>query len=167
MIRNLVIILCLLGVGFLRSEETAADVPIEITADGENRIIGEVAMAELNVVVRHGEDIIYADKISMDRKTKVVMASGNVRIYSAGNIYRGETLVFNLETKKLESSDFRMSSLPMCVGGLKVTTPEPNHYKLKEAYFTTENRENPGFHFKASTVEIYNNNEVVLKNVVL
>ncbi len=124
-------------------------------------------MAELNVIVRYGDDIIYADKISMDRKTKVVMASGNVRIYAGGSVYRGETLIYNLETKKLESSDFRMTSLPAFVGGLKITTPEPNHYSLKNAYFTTENRENPGFHFKASTVEIYNNNEVVLKNVVL
>ncbi len=167
MIRNLVFIIFLLGVVFLSAEEGAPAVPIEITADGENRIVGEVAMAELNVIVRYGDDIIYADKISMDRKTKVVMASGNVRIYAGGSVYRGETLVYNLETKKLESSDFRMTSLPVFVGGLKITTPEPNHYSMKQGYFTTENRENPGFHFKASTVEIYNNNEVVLKNVVL
>ncbi|MES2307688.1 MAG: hypothetical protein V4507_02410, partial [Verrucomicrobiota bacterium] len=121
----------------------------------------------LNVVIHYGEDILYADKVSLDRKTKVVMASGNVRVYTTGKVYRGETLIYNFETKKLESSDFRMSYLPVFMGANKITTPEPNHYSLSQGYFTTENREDPGFHFKASTVEIYNDDEVVLKNVVL
>jgi LPS-assembly protein len=148
-------------------EEPQVQAPIEITADGDNRIVGDIAMAELNVVIHYGDDILYADKVSLDRKTKVVMASGNVRIYTKGKVYRGETLIYNFETQKIESSGFRMTDLPVFVGGSKITTPEANHYSLKEGYFTTENREDPGFHFKASTVEIYNNQDVVLKNVVL
>lgn len=166
MIRTLLII-GLLCTGALISEEVPTATPIEITADGENRIVGDIAMAELNVVVRYNQDILYADKVSLDRKTKVVMASGNVRIYTANNVYRGETLIYNFETAKIESSGFRMSQLPIFVGGDKVTTPKSNHYHLEKAYFTTENRENPGFHFRASTVELYNNNEVVLKNVMM
>lgn len=154
--------------GLLIAEDSQPAVaPLEITADGENRIVGDVAMAELNVVVRYNQDILYADRVSIDRKTKVAMASGNVRIYAADKVYRGDTLVYNFETSKIESSGFRMSQLPMFVGGAKVSTPESNHYSLQKAYFTTENRDNPGFHFRAGTVELYNNNEVVLKNVTM
>lgn len=141
--------------------------PIEITADGENRIDGDMAMAEVNVVVRQGADVLYADRVTLDRKTKLVMASGNVRIYTAGKVYRGDTLFYNFETQKVESSEFRMSYLPSFVGGKKVTTPEDRHYHIESGSYTTDNRETPAYQFKAGTVEIYQDDSVVLKNVVL
>jgi lipopolysaccharide assembly outer membrane protein LptD (OstA) len=42
-----------------------------------------------------------------------------------------------------------------------------NHYRLKDASFTTSNRQNPSFHLQASTIEYRPNDEVVLKNVVV
>ena len=138
-----------------------------ITAEGRNTYIGSVATADDNVVMRYKGDVIYADHIIYDRSTRIVTATGNVRIFSAEKVYRGDSITYNLDTKAVTSDLFFGEEYPKFVSGKKVTTPEFGHYRLTNATFTTNNRENPSFHMEATTVEYRPNDEVVLKNVVL
>jgi LPS-assembly protein len=156
------------AVGILPAQEANGEkMPIEITAEGENSYEGGIAHASGNVVVKYGSDIVYADRIMYDAKKREVMATGNVRVYAGDRIYRGDRLNYNFDTRAVQSLDFRTADYPMFGGGVNATTPDPNHYSIKDGFFTTDNRANPSFRFKASTVEIYPDDEVVLKNVVL
>ncbi len=144
----------------------AGDAPVTIRADGENTYIGEIATADDNVVVHYKGDVIFADHIVFDRATRVMIATGNARIFSGTRIYRGDSITYNLDTKAITSTNFTGADYPRFIAGQQVTTPGFNHYRLTNASFTTSNREKPSFHLEASTIEYRPNDEVVLKNVV-
>jgi LPS-assembly protein len=143
------------------------DSSITITADGTNTYIGQVATADDNVVVHDRGDVIFADHIIYDRSTHVMIATGNARIFSNGKVYRGDSITYNMDTKAITSTTFKAADFPRFLSGKQVTTPDPNHYHLVDASFTTSNREHPSFHLKAGTIEYRPNDEVVMKNVII
>lgn len=140
---------------------------VEIQADGENTYVGDIATADNNVVIRSKGDIIYCDHAIYNRATDIVMATGNVRLFSEGHFYRGNSLMYNMVTKAITSNDFLGSAYPTFIAAQHVTTPGFNHYRLTNASFTTNNREKPSFRYEASVIEYRPNDEVVLKNVVV
>jgi LPS-assembly protein len=145
----------------------AGDAPVTITADGQNTYVGDIATADENVIIHYKGDVIFADHVIYDRSTKIVDATGNVRIYSNNRVYRGDAIVYNLDTKAIHSSAFIGEEYPKLFSAKEVTTPGFNHYRLTNATFTTNNRKNPSFHMEATTIEYRPNDEVVLKNVLL
>ena len=154
-------------VSTLPPKSSAGDSDISIRADGENTYVGEIATADDNVVVRYKGDVLFADHVVFDRATKVIIATGNARLFSASKVYRGDSITYNLDTKAIISANFQAADYPRYLKGQSITTPGFNHYRLTNAYFTTSNRQNPSFRLKASTIEYRPNDEVVLKNVVL
>ena len=146
------------------SAQTQYGVPVEITADGENRFEANMAYASGNVVVRYGDDLLYADEIAYDRQNQEVTATGSVRIYAGENIYRGERLVYNFTTQKLVSNGFALASDRVYAAGESVTTPKDGKYVIRDAYVSSENREKPSYRVAAKTIEIYPDDRVVFKN---
>ena len=57
------------------------DIPVEITADGETRFEGGVAVAEENVVIKYGDTHIFCDLAQYNPETREVLLLGQVRIY--------------------------------------------------------------------------------------
>ncbi len=150
-------------------EEGAAPAgdPIEITSDGENSVLAGIASAQDNVLVKYKGDVVYCDRLTYNTKTKVAVCKGNVRIYTGDKVYRGDTLIYNFETKSIQSADFRMAYFPAYVAGDSVFTPGLNHYHIENGFFTTDNREDPAFKMRARTVELYPDDSIVLKNIVV
>jgi LPS-assembly protein len=144
-----------------------AEAPVIITAETDNTYHGDIATADGNVIVHYKGDSVFADHVIYDRSTKVVIANGNVRIFSNDRVYRGDSITYNLETKAMESSAFFGGEYPKFLAAKHVTTPGINHYRLTNASFTTSNRESPSFRLQAGTVEYRPGDEVVLKNMVL
>lgn len=159
--------------GLLTTLEAAATkppgqkIPIEITADGDNRFEGGVAYAEGNVIVRYGDDVLYADSITFDQKTRLVTAKGNVSVYLPQKMYRGEFLEFNVDSKLVKSLDFRTVQDRLMMAGKELQNPRPDLFIAKEAELSTENRENPSYRLKASTIELHPDELVVMKNVLV
>lgn len=141
--------------------------PIEITADGDNRFEAGVAYAEGNVVVRYAEDVLYADEVTFDQKKRLITAKGKVSIYTLGRIYRGEHLQFNVDSKEVKSLDFRSVQERIYLAGSELQNPQSDLFIVKDAILTTENRENPSYRLKASTIELYPDELVVMKNVAV
>lgn len=141
--------------------------PVEITADGENRFEGGIAYAEGNVVVRYGDDIIYADEIRYAKDKAEITARGNVRIYTDGQIFRGEMISYNLESRAISSLDFRTARDRVYALGEEAYTPKEGVYVIEDGWFTTHNDANPSYRLQASTIEIYPDDHVLLKNVTV
>lgn len=139
--------------------------PIEITCDGENTFFAGVTTAEDNVVVRTKDDVVYCDRLTYNSKTKTAICKGNVRIYTGERVYRGNTMIYNFETKEVQSADFRGSYYPGFVAGEDVISPGWNHYRFRNGFFTTDNRDAPAYSMHAHTIELYPNDVVVLKNI--
>ena len=155
------------AISTLPPTSSAGDSEVVIRADGENTYLGDIATADDNVVVHYKGDVIFADHIVFDRATKVMIATGNARIFTAGKVYRGDSITYNLDTKAITSTNFTGAEYPRFLAGAQVTTPDFNHYRLTNANFTTSNREKPSFHLHAGTIEYRPNDEVVMKNVVM
>ncbi len=73
--------------------------------------------------------------LTYDRSTRVLVATGNARIFSTSKVYRGDMLTYNLDTKAITSSVFRGEEYPKLIAAQHVTTPEFNHYRLTNASF--------------------------------
>lgn len=141
--------------------------PIEITADGENRYEAGMAYAKDNVIVRYGDDVLYGDEVTFDQKKRLITAKGNVSIYTLGKIYRGEHLEFNVDSKQVKSLDFRSLHERIYMQGSSLDNPRPDLFIVKDGVLTTENRENPSYRLKASTIELHPDELVVMKNVAI
>jgi LPS-assembly protein len=129
--------------------------------------MGGIATARDNVIVKNDKDLIYCDRLVYNAKTKTAICKGNVRIYTADRIYRGDTMIYNLVTKAVQSADFRLAHYPSFIAGELVTTPEINHYRIHNGFFSTDNRLDPAFRMHASTIEVYPDEQVVLKNITV
>ncbi|MDB4499825.1 hypothetical protein N9225_02230, partial [Akkermansiaceae bacterium] len=55
----------------------------------------------------------YADLALINFSEKTVQLTGNVSLYQDGLMYRGESSVFNLETKSFETKDLRLGFSPI------------------------------------------------------
>jgi LPS-assembly protein len=148
------------------SADPGSDV-MEMTAEGPNTMEGGIWTAEDNVVLRYKGDVVYCDRAVFDVEKKLGIFKGNVRIFLGEATYRGDTMIYNFETKAIQSADFRMAQYPLLVAGDEITTPGLDHYRIHDGFFTTDNRVNPAWKFRASRIEIYKDDEVVLKNVWL
>jgi len=143
-----------------------ADVPIEINAE-ETRIEGGIAVADRNVVIRYGTVLIYSDYAQYNPDTRDVLVQGNVRIYREGQLFTGDRALYNLETKRLDASDFRGEFLPFRFAGDSLSTLGSNGYLIKDGIFTTSDNSKADYYVKAKTIRVYPKDRIVFSDVTL
>ena len=165
--RFLLLLLMLLSATCARAQFGSFwDNPIEITAEGETRFVGGVAVAENNVIIHYGSTSIYADYVQYNPETRDVLAIGNVRLYRDGRLVEGDRALYNLETKLLRSSDFRSSMSPFFAKGETVNSLiDGTGYEAKNVIATTSDSSKPDYHFQARNIRIHPNDYITLTNV--
>ncbi len=143
------------------------DVPVEITADGETRFEGGVAIAEENVEIRYGDTQIFCDEAQYNPETREVLLRGQVRIYREGFSFLGERAVYNLETKALRAADFGGDAHPFKLAADNVTSIGGRGYKAMDGMFTTHDSARPDYRLRARSVRIYPDDRIIFSNVTL
>ena len=141
--------------------------PIEITSSGGTHYEDGVATARDNVSIRSGDTEIYADYARYDNTTKVVYVEGNVRIYRGVELYVGDSGSYNTETREIEANKLRTVDFPFDLGGERIRTIGENASLVQKGSFTTHDAENPDFQLRSTTVRVYENDRVIMKNVTL
>ena len=165
--RLLILALLLLSAACARAQfGSFGDIPIEITADGETRFVGGVAVAENNVIIHYGSTSIYADYVQYNPETRDVLAIGNVRLYRDGKLVQGDRTLYNLESKLLRTSDFRSSMTPFFVKGETFNSLiDGTGYEAKNAFATTSDSSKPDYRFQAENIRVHPNDYITLTNV--
>ncbi len=143
-----------------------SDLPIEITSES-TRMESGLAIAEQNVIIRYGATSIYCDYAQYNPDTRDVLLTGNVRIYKDGHLFTAERALYNLETKILNTADFRGETLPFQFAGESLSTLGSNAYLVKDGIFTTSDSSKPDYYLRAKTVRIYPHDRVIFSNVKL
>lgn len=146
---------------------TFSDVPIEITADGETRFEGGVAIAEDNVTISYGDTSIFCEYAQYNPDTKDVLLRGDIRIYRGEYVFGGDRAVYNLETNTLRAADFAGASEPFLFGGENLTSIGADNYRVRNALLTTDDSAAPSWHFRAKSVRIYPDDRIIFSNVSL
>lgn len=143
------------------------DQPVEITADGETRFEGGVAVAEDNVQVHYGDVSIYADYAEYNPDTRDVLLVGNVRIYTQEGLFAGQRAVYNLESRQTRALEFAGEFGPLRFRALSVRAPSLREFRVSGAVLTTDDSSEPDFFVKARTMRIYPDDRVIFVNSTL
>ncbi|MEI6034618.1 MAG: LPS assembly protein LptD [Verrucomicrobiae bacterium] len=140
------------------------DSPIEITADGNTRFEGGVAVAEDNVQIHYGEYDIYCDYAEYNPETRDVLLVGNIRVYTPKQVLTGQRSLFNLETKQMRAVEMSGSNYPMLFHAFNFRALSQKEFRVSDAMFTTDDSSKPDFHVKARSMRIYTDSRVVFSN---
>jgi len=145
--------------------KTPENQPVEITSTGETSYANGVATARDNVAIHIGDTDIYGDFAQYNSHTHEVWVEGHVRIYRDVNLYVADRGIYNIDTKRIRTTDARTEYNPYFLSGQNVTETSENVYLVENATFTTHDSPNPDFHLRARTVRVYENDHVVFQNV--
>ena len=144
-----------------------SDKPVEITADGDTRFENGTAIADNNVQIRYGGIAIYADHAEYNPDTRDILLVGNVRIYAGQDLFSGQRVFYNLETKQTRALEFDGSHNPLKFSSLSGRGFGTTQFQLRDSNMTTDDSSKPGWHVRARTIRIYPNDRVVLLNSTL
>jgi LPS-assembly protein len=109
----------------------------------------------------------YADMAVANFSKKTVHLTGNVSLYQDGLVYRGQSTVFNLETKSFETKDLRLGFSPILLKAKNIRQIESGGRKAfvaKDAGITTHDVENPDFWLQAKRASIFPDDKVILQD---
>jgi lipopolysaccharide assembly outer membrane protein LptD (OstA) len=140
------------------------DVPVEITADGNTRFEGGVAVAEDNVQIHYGNYSIYCDYAEYNPDTRDVLLVGNIRLYTPSEVLTGQRALFNLETKQMRALEFSGGHFPFYFHAFSLRSPSTREFRVTDAIFTTDDSSQPDFHVKSRSVRIYPDSRVIFSN---
>lgn len=143
------------------------DFPVEITADGNTRFEGGVAIAEDNVQIHYGEYSIYCDYAEYNPETRDVLLVGNIRVYTPKQVLTGQRSLFNLETKQMRALELSGSNQPLLFHAFNFRAMSQREFRVRDALFTTDDSSKPDFHVKSHSMRIYTEDRVVLTNSTL
>ncbi|MEP6821220.1 MAG: hypothetical protein ABI946_02605 [Chthoniobacterales bacterium] len=138
--------------------------PVEITSTGGTTYQNGLAVARDNVAIHVGDTDIYAENAEYNTSTHEIHLEGNVRIYRGLEFYVGKTATYNTETKAVKADQLRTVDAPFLVSGERVTTVADHARLVETAAFTTHDSAKPDYQIRATTVRIYENDRVILKN---
>jgi LPS-assembly protein len=154
--------------GMLRAQfGNFADKPVEITADGDTRFENGTAIADNNVQIRYNGISIYADHAEYNPDTRDILLLGNVRIYSGADLFSGQRVFYNLETKQTRALEFEGGHYPLKFRSLSAMGFGTRQFNLRDSDITTSDSSMPDWHVHAKTIRIYTNDRVVLLNTTL
>jgi len=144
-----------------------SDKPVEITADGDTRFENGTAVADNNVQIHYNGIAIYADHAEYNPDTRDVLLVGNVRIYTGNDLFSGQRVFYNLETKQTRALEFDGGHYPLKFASLSATGFGTRQFTLRDSDLTTSDSSMPDWHVHAKTIRIYTNDRVVLLNSTL
>ena len=121
------------------------------------------------ILIENNTDTLMADKVALNPTTGEVTADGNVRFESAGQMWLGDHIVYNLKTGVIKSGSFRTGRAPVFVQGQnEEASVKTNHvYTARHVYATTDNIQKPDYYISASRMTIVPGKYVEAWNAIL
>ncbi|MDD5645107.1 MAG: LPS assembly protein LptD [bacterium] len=141
-----------------------------VTVDGNNVSYDrnmQVLSASGNVVVEYMDMRLTADTIKLQVEKKEISASGNVRLYRAGNIYQADNIVYNFETGTADIMRCKYNVPPIYGSVERVGKIDDKVFVADNASVTTSDFDEPEYRIEGKYIEIYLGDRVVVKDAVV
>lgn len=109
----------------------------------------------------------YADEATANLTQKKVLLKGNVSLYQDGLVYRGQSAVFDLETKSFETQNLRLGFAPLLLRADNIRQIQSNGRKAflaENAGFTTHDVEKPDFWLQARRATVFPDDKVIFQD---
>ena len=141
----------------MRGAEAPATLIVEPLGTGEfdfNPQTG-VATATNGVVVRSGKATLTASKVTVDQTGGDVLAEGNVCIEHDSQIWTGERLIYNFQTRQISTAHFKTGQRPFFLSGEGVDSTGTNQfYVATNAVLTTDDYSVPAYTIHAKKITV-------------
>ncbi|MDB6139889.1 MAG: osta-like protein [Verrucomicrobiaceae bacterium] len=156
--------------GILESLTTNIDIEgLETSYDPETGI----ATAKGEAHIKYGDTEVEAGRADYNANTGDIFAKENVTIVKAGVIYKGENIIYNVNTNELHG-DMVRSGLSHDTGtlfyrmdSLQTTSKYIDKVEGENAFLTTHDLSNPNYHLTAKSMTIYPNDRLIMRNVTV
>ncbi|MFV1995578.1 MAG: LptA/OstA family protein, partial [Verrucomicrobiales bacterium] len=146
----------------------ASNVQIDSLETSYDQATG-VASAVGDVKISYGDVEISSNDAQYHRTSGDIFANGDVTIYKDGILYRGESVIYNIQTGKITANHIRSGVGPMFydAGEMTLESDEIDIIATTGTMFTTHDAENPNYRIKAKRIEIYPEDRIVFRNLTV
>ncbi len=124
-----------------------------------------VATAKGDVHIKYEGVEISSSQADYNSVTGDIIAKGNVTVLKDGQIYRGESIIYNIKNQSLSANNIRSSLPPIFYDtvGFKTDTEKKDRIDGEGSIFTTHDSEVPNYRIKAKSITIYPDDRVVMR----
>ncbi|MFM2294127.1 MAG: hypothetical protein RLZZ350_540, partial [Verrucomicrobiota bacterium] len=120
------------------------------------------------VYVRYGTATLTADSVSLNEKSGVAIAQGNVRINRAGQIWVGERVNYNFHTDQMDTESFRTGKSPVFASGTSLKGDKRvGTYTGDHAIITTDDIADPAIFLRARRITVVPGKYIEARHCVL
>jgi lipopolysaccharide assembly outer membrane protein LptD (OstA) len=110
------------------------------------------------VLVRYGEAVMTADRITANLTNHDVFADGQVRLQQGEQVWASDHIRYNFQTRQMEAQQFRTGQGPFFASGAGLHGDLSNRvYVATNAVFTVDNVAKPGIKIRARRIRIIPN----------
>jgi LPS-assembly protein len=103
-----------------------------------------IATGTNGVMVKYGDGILVADRVSVRQETGDTIADGNVRIQRDDLTWTGEHIEYNFKTRRMVAGKFRAGRPPFFVEGMGLVGDASNSvYTATNGYITSDDYSEP------------------------
>ncbi len=119
-----------------------------------------------------GDVVLTADNASLNQKTGEVLADGNVRIESSGQLWVGDHITYNFITHRMTSEQFRTGVAPVFAAGANLAGQvqsvrgSTSRMTATNAFVTTDDVADPLYRVRASRIVVIPGKSVQMWNAV-
>jgi LPS-assembly protein len=182
--RNLAVIFvvavaALLACACANAEGKGGMTPLDFDKDSKEPVIingdtveydeaGKTASANGNVSIIYQDLKVTCKKAMFHSDTKEVIAEGDVILTQDKNVFKGEKVVYNVETKTGTVVKPNVFIDPTFYGGgEKAEKLSKEHYYIKRGYVTTCDKEHPHYRVQSRQLNVYLDDRVTASNILM
>ncbi len=136
--------------------------PVYIEADNITGYYKQEVEASGNAELRHGDNILVADRMKYFQNTEETEVEGNIHLDRVKEIIKGDHLKLNLQTNEGQMSEpkYYIKNGKGRGSGEMLFFEGKDHYRIEKTSYTTCPEGNHDWYIRASDLKIDNKNEV-------
>ncbi|MDB4349467.1 putative LPS assembly protein LptD [Omnitrophica bacterium] len=120
-----------------------------------------------NVIITYKDVTLTCDKIVVHMDTRVGMAEGNVVLTQGGNIFKGQKVHYNFDTKKGTIIESEARVKPWYGKGRQTSKVDDKEYIIDWGHITTCNLPHPHYRICARRIKVFMGDRVEAYHVVV
>ncbi|MBF0531550.1 MAG: LPS-assembly protein LptD [Candidatus Omnitrophica bacterium] len=154
------------GRGFAAVSSPASSV--ELNGDTvEYSVDGSLITAKGNVKIIYQDSTLTCDMVTFEQKTKNAHAKGHVRLRTKKGEVAGNELEYNFATQKGEFRQAKIFMPPLYGYTDLITKLQGDKLVMSKGYMTTSDWDDPEYRMFADQIEIYPQDKVIARNVLM
>ncbi len=119
-----------------------------------------------NCYIKYGDMELTADKVTYHTNRDILIAEGHINFESKKNSFTGESLQYNLKTKKAILNQGRIPIEKGYINGENLLSEKEKYIYGKNSTFSTCNKVDPHYSIKTKKLKVIKNDKILISPVI-